>query len=91
MQLAAQFEQDGDLTAAASVLERYLIVDADAVGPRAEYAMLLCRLDDLQAGRFERAKLASIPADADVLRLVDGVCGTETVAASRAGKGSTGP
>jgi hypothetical protein len=43
-------EEDGDLTGAASVLERYLLANPKAVMARAEYTVLLCRLDDLAAG-----------------------------------------
>ena len=78
LQLASRLEQEGDLSAAASVLERYLLVDRNAVAPRAQYAILLCRLDDRGAGRFEQSKLAAIPADAGTMQRVAAACGSDS-------------
>lgn len=57
LQLSARQIANRDLSGAATTLERYLIADPEAMGLRAEYALTLCRLDDLQAGRFEVAKI----------------------------------
>lgn len=65
----------GDLTGAAAVLERYLLIDRNAVEPRAEYAVLLCRLDDVSSGQFEGAKLASEVPDSEALGRVKAACG----------------
>ncbi len=65
----------GDLTGAAAVLERYLLIAHDAVEPRARYAVLLCRLDDLEGGRFEGAKIASGTDTGSAVQEVETVCG----------------
>ncbi|MDG2003612.1 MAG: hypothetical protein P8J20_09810, partial [Novosphingobium sp.] len=74
LRFSAGLEADGDLSGAANVLERYLFADHNAVMARAEYALLLCRLDDLEAGRFEEAKLASIPAPPDIMARIAKAC-----------------
>lgn len=56
-QLAQRQIADNDLSGAATTLERYLIADSESQFIRTEYAIILCRLDDLQAGRFEVAKM----------------------------------
>ncbi|MEH6661442.1 MAG: hypothetical protein V7679_07335 [Parasphingorhabdus sp.] len=58
LQLAARQIENKDLSGAATTLERYLITDPESSVVRVEYAITLCRLDDLQAGRFEVAKIA---------------------------------
>lgn len=63
LQLAARQIDNSDLSGAATTLERYLIADPEALVVRAEYAITLCRLDDLQAGRFEVAKMAGSELD----------------------------
>lgn len=65
----------GDLTGAAAVLERYLLIDEEAVEPRAAYAVLLCRLDDVPGGQFEGAKIASEAAGSEALGRVRDACG----------------
>lgn len=85
LELAARLDAQGDLTGAASVLERYLIANRNAVLARAEYAIALCRLDDVRAGLVETAKLASIPAGPDVMQRVAKVCGPAQALAEQAG------
>ncbi|MCJ2178171.1 hypothetical protein [Novosphingobium album (ex Hu et al. 2023)] len=75
LSLAQAKAAQGDLTGAAAVLERYLLVDEEAVEPRAEYAVLLCRLDDVPSGQFEGAKLASEVPGSEALGRVKAACG----------------
>lgn len=63
LQLAARQIANKDLSGAATTLERYLIADPEALVVRTEYAITLCRLDDLQAGRFEVVKMAGNELD----------------------------
>lgn len=72
--LARQREEAGDLTGATAILERYLLVDAESVVARAAYATLLCRLEDLQAGRIEVAKLSVLAVDEATAREVRAAC-----------------
>lgn len=58
LQLAARQIDSKDLSGAATTLERYLLTDPESLVARVEYAITLCRLDDLQAGRFELAKIS---------------------------------
>lgn len=75
---AQQHVQDGNLLAAARVLEGYLIIDQEAIAARVEYAALLCQLDDHQAADFELAKLAATKiADTQKAQLKS-VCGVST-------------
>lgn len=64
-----------DLSGAASSLEAYLIGDEKSQAVRAEYAVTLCRLDDLAAGKFEGAKLISMKAAAALMTTVTAACG----------------
>jgi hypothetical protein len=64
-----------DLSAAASSLEAFLIADEKAQAARAEYAVILCRLDDLAAGKFEGAKLISTKAAPALVAAVTAACG----------------
>jgi len=73
--LARQREEAGDLTGATAVLERYLLVDAESVPARAAYATLLCRLEDLQGGRIEVAKLSVLAVDEATASGVRAACG----------------
>tara|TARA_R110001606_G_scaffold56209_11_gene136396 strand:- start:460 stop:933 length:474 start_codon:yes stop_codon:yes gene_type:complete len=63
LQLAARQIESKDLSGAATTLERYLITDPESLVVRVEYAITLCRLDDLQAGRFEVTKMAGSEID----------------------------
>ncbi|MFM9853719.1 MAG: tetratricopeptide repeat protein [Sphingomonadaceae bacterium] len=65
----------GDLSGAATTLERLLINDPDATPVRLRYAALLCDLDDRQAARFELSKLASETIDAAGWSRVESACG----------------
>ncbi|MCT2401547.1 hypothetical protein [Novosphingobium mangrovi (ex Huang et al. 2023)] len=73
--LARAKTSQGDLSGAAAVLERYLLIDKEAVEPRAEYAVLLCRLDDVAGGQFEGAKLAGKAPGSDALDRAKAACG----------------
>lgn len=73
---AKQRSDDGDLIAAAAILEAYLLIDEESIGARVEYAALLCQLDDRQAADFELAKLAAIGIDPDSSARLDASCGT---------------
>lgn len=66
---------DQDLSAAASTLEAFLLVNGEAAAVRAEYAITLCRLDDMQAAMFEAAKLASMKPDPSLTAAVRAACG----------------
>jgi predicted Zn-dependent protease len=65
----------GDLTGAATTLERLLINDPDATLVRLRYAALLCELDDRQAARFELSKLKSETVDVSSRAQVVTSCG----------------
>lgn len=64
-----------DLSGAATVLERYLIQDQEAVLARGEYAVTLCRLDDMQAAQLEMLKLSYLAVPADLQARVTAACG----------------
>lgn len=64
-----------DLSGAATVLERYLIQNEEAIMARAEYAITLCRLDDMQAAQLEMLKLSYLAVPADWQQRVTGACG----------------
>lgn len=64
-----------DLSGAATVLERYLIQDQEAMLARAEYAVTLCRLDDIQAAQLEMLKLSYLAIPADTQARVTAACG----------------
>ncbi|WP_156135459.1 hypothetical protein [Novosphingobium malaysiense] len=76
--LSQSKSEKGDLTGAAAVLERYLLIDKNAIEPRSQYAVLLCRLDDLQSGKFEGAKVASEAPGSEALDRVKAMCGGVT-------------
>ena len=73
--LAAQFDATGRPTEASAVLERYLIVDPESAPTRTEYAVLLCRLDDIEAGRYEMAKLSALTIDTAATARLAAACG----------------
>ena len=73
---SARLRSGGDVAGSASVLEAFLIENEEAVAARAEYAVTLCQLDDLQAGRFEGAKVAATGASAQVMAPIVAACGT---------------
>ncbi|MBT0670974.1 hypothetical protein HT136_21620 [Novosphingobium profundi] len=85
--LARTKAEAGDLTGAVAVLERYLLVDHEALEPRADYAILLCRLDDVEAGRFEGAKIASEANSGAALERVGQACGEIPQLAQVSGEG----
>ncbi len=73
----------GDLTGAATTLERRLIDEPDATNVRVRYALLLCELDDRQAAQFELAKLSEEPIN-DVSRSdIQAKCGVFPPVANR--------
>ncbi|WP_123906210.1 hypothetical protein [Sphingorhabdus sp. YGSMI21] len=74
LQLAAKQIESKDLSGAATTLERYLITDPESLVVRVEYAIILCRLDDLQAGRFEVAKIAENGLDQPTADRVQAEC-----------------
>jgi hypothetical protein len=72
---ARKLSADSDLSAAASALEAYLISDEKSAAVRAEYAVTLCRLDDMAAGKFEGAKMVAMGASPALLSTVTAACG----------------
>lgn len=74
LQFAQQQIDGNDLTGATTTLERYLITDPESVPARIEYAIALCRLDDLQAGQFEVAKLAGAAVDETNVQRLQASC-----------------
>ena len=64
-----------DLTGAASSLEAFLLANEKSEAVRVEYAVTLCRLDDMEAGKFEGAKLLSMKASAQSIEAVTAACG----------------
>ena len=73
--LSARLRDGGDVSGSASVLEAFLIENEEAVAARIEYAVTLCRLDDLQAGRFEGGKVAATGASAAAMAPIVAACG----------------
>lgn len=73
--LSARLRDSGDVSGSASVLEAFLIENEEAVAARIEYAVTLCRLDDLQAGRFEGGKVAATGASAAAMAPIVAACG----------------
>lgn len=55
---AAAQSSAGDISGAATTLERVLLNDPDAASARVNYVTALCQLDDQQAAQFEIAKLS---------------------------------
>lgn len=72
----------GDLTGAATTLERRLIDEPDATNVRIRYAVLLCELDDRQAAQHELAKLAAEPIDDANKAVIAAKCGNPSPAAN---------
>ena len=64
-----------DLSGSASTLEAFLIANENSETVRTEYAVTLCRLDDVDAGKFEGAKLVAMKASAQSIQAVTGACG----------------
>ncbi len=72
----------GDLTGAATTLERRLLDEPDATTVRIRYAVLLCELDDRQAAQHELTKLAAEPIDDASKAVIAAKCGTSSPAAN---------
>lgn len=72
---ARELAAANDLSGAASTLEAFLIANENSEAVRAEYAVTLCRLDDIEAGKFEGAKLVSMNASAQTMNAVTAACG----------------
>lgn len=72
---AAKLSAANDLSGAASALEAYLIGDEQSAAVRGAYAVMLCRLDDRAAGKFEGAKLVAMQAATDIIATVTAACG----------------
>lgn len=79
--MAAMLRDNGDVSGAASVLEAFLIENEESVAARIEYAQTLCKLDDLQAGRFEAAKVAATGATGQAMAGIVSACGAVPSAA----------
>jgi thioredoxin-like negative regulator of GroEL len=65
----------GDLTGAATTLERRLIDEPDATVVRIRYAVLLCELDDRQAAQYELSKMSAEPIDDASKAKIQASCG----------------
>ncbi|WP_417621015.1 hypothetical protein [Parasphingorhabdus sp.] len=74
LQLAQRQIDAKDLSGAATTLERYLITDPESQPARIEYAIALCRLDDLQAGHFEVAKMQIPELDQPTVERIQSFC-----------------
>lgn len=85
--LARQQAQSGDLTGAASTLERALLTNPNAHDVRLFYAGLLCQLDDGQGARVEVTKLDKQAIDDAAWNAANTACGGALVrpAAPKAG------
>jgi hypothetical protein len=75
MATARQQSDSGDLTGAASTLERALLADPNAHHARLLYAATLCRLGDPQGARIEIAKLDRQDIDPAGWREANEACG----------------
>lgn len=78
--MARRQESAGDLTGAASTLERVLIVDENADDARLAYASILCRLDDLQSARQELREVGDKPGSNIEWAAVRAACGSGLMA-----------
>lgn len=87
---AAALRDSGDVSGSASVLEAFLIENEEAVTARIEYAVTLCRLDDMQAGRYEAAKVAATGASAQAMAPIVAACGPVPTLAELAGNPEAG-
>lgn len=87
---AAALRDSGDVSGSASVLEAFLIENEEAVTARIEYAVTLCRLDDMQAGRYEAAKVAATGASAQAMASIVAACGPIPTLAELAGSAEAG-
>lgn len=76
-----------DLSGAATSLEAFLITHEASEAVRTEYAVTLCRLDDIEAGKFEGAKLLSMKASSQSIEAVTAACGQLTDPAQLAQSG----
>lgn len=65
----------GDLTGAATTLERRLFDEPDATLVRVRYAVLMCELDDRQAAQYELSKMANEPIDDASKAMIAAKCG----------------
>jgi predicted Zn-dependent protease len=72
---AAEQTNSGDISGAATTLERMLIIDPDSVLVRVRYIAALCQLDDQQAAKFETAKLAKLSISDEAWSAVQAACG----------------
>ena len=90
MAQARQQAQSGDLTGAASTLERALLINQNAHDLRLFYAGLLCQLDDGQGARVEVSKLDKQAIDDAAWDAANTACGGALVrpAAPKAQSGS---
>ena len=70
--------RSGDVSGAATTLERALIGDPDALPVRATYIGYLCQLDDQQAAQFEIGKLAGQDVTEASWATIKAACGPET-------------
>lgn len=77
--LARQQQASGNLTGAASTLERALIANSDADDVRLAYAAVLCRLDDRQSARQELRQLSGGPAGHAQWAEVKAACGSSLI------------
>ena len=82
LDLASRQQAAGNLTGAASTLERALITNADADDVRLSYAAVLCRLDDHQSARQELRQLGGQAGNNALWRAVKATCGAGIVAQS---------
>ena len=72
---SARLRDNGDVSGSASVLEAFLIENEEAVAARIEYAVTLCKLDDLQAGRFPAATVTAAGATPEPMARIVAACG----------------
>ncbi len=75
LNFARELEAASDLSGAASALEAFLIANENSETVRAQYAVTLCHLDDIEAGKFEGAKLLAMKASAQSIEAVTAACG----------------
>lgn len=73
---------EGDLTGAATTLERRLLDEPDATIVRIRYAVLLCELDDRQAAQHELSKIAAEPIEDASKAVIAAKCGASSPAAN---------
>lgn len=90
LETASAQEAQGDLLGAASTLERALLENPDADEVRANYARILCRIDDRDAARVEIGALRGRYPSSNAIERMIAECGDDFRPATRSAGGIRG-